>query len=204
MGKGKCPEESDKSASEEDNEAHECGLKMRPADSLSGSDDRSAYSSLGNDKQVQKNSDQKPQTVFQYENLSSFDDLEEEKASAGQKPGKRSLTTAGMTKTTPDQFPDSEKEDEEGSEGIDEGFLQVASAGSCNTGSNQDETRNNFSASNQDEAAMFSFQHAHSTVLKQYDEPSANETSQVKAQIVKQNVTQEQQMKTLFVITKQF
>ena len=42
-----------------------------------------------------------------------------------------------------ENFPDSDKEEEnEGSEGIDEGFLQVASAGSCNTGSYADETRN--------------------------------------------------------------
>ena len=66
-----------------------------------------------------------------------------------------------------ENFPDSDKEEEEeeeeneGSEGIDEGFLQVASAGSCNTGSYADETRNNAtSSSNQDEAAMFSFAQA--------------------------------------------
>ena len=35
-----------------------------------------------------------------------------------------------------EDFPDSDKEeDNDGSEGIDEGFLQVASAGSLNTGS---------------------------------------------------------------------
>lgn len=55
---------------------------------------------------------------------------------------------------------DDENEDEEGSEGIDEGFLQVASAGSCNTGSAQDESTNRHGAangiSNQDEPAMFS------------------------------------------------
>ena len=61
-----------------------------------------------------------------------------------------------------ENFPDSDKEEEnEGSEGIDEGFLQVASAGSCNTGSYADETRNNgTSSSNQDEAAMFSYHQA--------------------------------------------
>ena len=61
-----------------------------------------------------------------------------------------------------ENFPDSDKEEEnEGSEGIDEGFLQVASAGSCNTGSYADETRNNATiSSNQDEAAMFSLQQA--------------------------------------------
>ena len=59
-----------------------------------------------------------------------------------------------------EDFPDSDKEeDNDGSEGIDEGFLQVASAGSMNTGSYQDEvtTKNNVNSSNQDEAAMFSF-----------------------------------------------
>jgi len=49
-----------------------------------------------------------------------------------------------------------DEDENEGSEGIDEGFLQVASAGSINTGSYQEgDTRNNMS--NQDEAAMFSF-----------------------------------------------
>ena len=61
-----------------------------------------------------------------------------------------------------ENFPDSDKEEEnEGSEGIDEGFLQVASAGSINTGSYADETRNSAAiSSNQDEAAMFSMHQA--------------------------------------------
>ena len=47
-----------------------------------------------------------------------------------------------------EDYPDSDKEEEEendGSEGIDEGFLQVASAGSCtpNTGSLEEFKRNN-------------------------------------------------------------
>ena len=47
-------------------------------------------------------------------------------------------------------------EENEDSEGIDEGFLNVASAGSFNTNSAQEDSKITAN-SNQDEAAMFSF-----------------------------------------------
>lgn len=129
------------------------------------SEDRSAFSSIGGGKisDAQKKNDM---MAFDYENLSSpGEDNEEEKKEITEG---RIYNDNQKTKRISDygkivvqeQFPDSDKEDDENeecSESIDEGFLQVASAGSCtNTGSGQD-GNNNSSSNNQDEAAMFSF-----------------------------------------------
>ena len=153
---------SSKSLSE-DEEAHSIlrlGMPQhKKADSLD-SEDRSAYSSIG--KKIVNSDIKNDHLVLDYENLSGMSEEPEET-----KHVKRNLSPpkqkVGITDiVAQENFPDSDKEEEnEGSEGIDEGFLQVASAGSCNTGSFQDETRNNAtSSSNQDEAAMFSFHQA--------------------------------------------
>jgi len=106
------------------------------------SEDRSAYSSIGDKKGCSN------LMVLDFENDSvdnSVEADEEGKSIADESEGH-------------EDFPDSDKEEEnDGSEGIDEGFLQVASAGSCNTGSFQEDKRINITTSNQDEAAMFSY-----------------------------------------------
>jgi len=88
---------------------------------------------------------------------------------------------------------------DEGSEGIDEGFLQVASADSCRSISQIDETKNN--SSNQDEAAMFSFLPSHVSTLSE-DTRAAD--LQLKANLAKQSVTQDQKRKSLHHLTRQF
>ena len=145
---------------QEDSVAHEIldlTEQVRKNSLEESGEDRSAFSSVGDKKEGNGSNEKNDLLVLDYEQLSSMsennDNLEESKTLQSNK--KRKNPTDIVAK---EEFPDSDKDDEnEGSEGIDEGFLQVASAGSFNTGSNENETRNNMNNSNQDEAAMFSY-----------------------------------------------
>ena len=83
-------------------------------------------------------------TVFEYENISSFDEDNNEETKNGDRERTRKVEKGALEEIVArDQFPESDREEDdehEGSEGIDEGFLQIASAGSINTGSLNDET----------------------------------------------------------------
>ena len=132
---------------QEDSVAHEIldlTEQVRKNSLEESGEDRSAFSSVGDKKEGNSGNEKNDLMVLDYEQLSSMseanENLEESKNLQSNK--KTDLVAK-------EEFPDSDKDDEnEGSEGIDEGFLQVASAGSFNTGSNENETRNNMSSSN--------------------------------------------------------
>ena len=111
---------------QEDSVAHEIldlTEQVRKNSLEESGEDRSAFSSVGDKKEGNGSNEKNDLLVLDYEQLSSMsennDNLEESKTLQSNK--KRKNPTDIVAK---EEFPDSDKDDEnEGSEGIDEGFL---------------------------------------------------------------------------------
>lgn len=194
----KSNDDSNKSQSEDGEACDILGQRDKvQKNSQSGeSEDRSAFSSIGQKINQQQKDDL---LVLDYEQLSSMSEGHQEETKDEPRNVSQSKRKSELAKIiTQENFPDSDKEEEnEGSEGIDEGFLQVASAGSFNTGSLQDETKNTVGSSNQDEAAMFAINS---------DEAVGEDMSAGQAELIqRQSVTEDQQkLATLMRMRRQF